>query len=50
MTEPKDLLVIVEQLRRSNRRWKAVALAACRLVAACGAIRRDEGRGRAHAG
>ena len=29
MTEPKDLLLLIEQLRRSNRRWKAVALAAC---------------------
>jgi hypothetical protein len=29
MTEPKDLLLVVEQLRWSNRRWKAVALAAC---------------------
>jgi len=26
MTESKDL---IEQLRRSNRRWKALALAAC---------------------
>ena len=29
MTEPKDLLLLVEQLRRSNRRWKALASAAC---------------------
>jgi cell division protein FtsB len=29
MTEPKDLLLVNEQLRRSNRRWKALALAAC---------------------
>jgi hypothetical protein len=29
MTEPKDLLHINEQLRRSNRFWKALALAAC---------------------
>src|SRR3954464_13555365 len=28
MTEPKDLLLINEKLRRSNRRWKALALAA----------------------
>jgi hypothetical protein len=28
MTEPKDLLLVNEQLRRSNRRWKALALAA----------------------
>jgi hypothetical protein len=33
MTEPKDLLLVVEQLRRSNRRWKAVALAACAALA-----------------
>jgi hypothetical protein len=32
MTEPKDLLLVVEQLRRSNRRWKALALAACTVV------------------
>jgi hypothetical protein len=32
MTEPKDLLLIIEQLRRSNRRWKALALAACFVV------------------
>jgi hypothetical protein len=29
MTEPKDLLLVNEQLRRSNRRWKALALAEC---------------------
>jgi type VI protein secretion system component VasK len=29
MTEPKDLLLINEQLRRSNRRWKTLALTAC---------------------
>jgi hypothetical protein len=29
MTEPKDLLLVIEQLRRANRRWKALALAAC---------------------
>jgi hypothetical protein len=29
MLEPKDLLLVNEQLRRSNRRWKALALAAC---------------------
>jgi hypothetical protein len=29
MTEPKDLLLVNEQLRRSNRFWKALALAAC---------------------
>jgi hypothetical protein len=32
MTEPKDLLLVVEQLRRSNRRWKALALAACAVM------------------
>jgi hypothetical protein len=29
MTEPKDLLLVNEQLRRSNRRWKLLALSAC---------------------
>ena len=29
MTEPKDLLLINEQLRQSNHRWKALALASC---------------------
>ena len=29
MSEPKDLVLINEQLRRSNRRWKTLALAAC---------------------
>ena len=33
MTEPKDLVLVNEQLRRSNRRWKAVALAACLALA-----------------
>jgi hypothetical protein len=28
-TEPKDLLLANEHLRRSNRRWKALALAEC---------------------
>jgi hypothetical protein len=32
MTEPKDLLLLVEQLRRSNRRWRVLALAACAVV------------------
>jgi hypothetical protein len=32
MTEPKDLLLAIEQLRRSNRRWKALALAACAVL------------------
>ena len=29
MSEPKDILLANEQLRRSNRRWKALALGAC---------------------
>lgn len=29
MSEPKDLVLAYEQLRRSNRRWKALALGAC---------------------
>jgi hypothetical protein len=29
MTESKDLVLVNEQLRRSNRRWKALALTAC---------------------
>jgi hypothetical protein len=29
MLETKDLLLANEHLRRSNRRWKALALAAC---------------------
>ena len=29
MSEPKDLVLVNELLRRSNRRWKALALAAC---------------------
>ena len=29
MSEPKDLLLVIEQLRRSNRRWKTLALTAC---------------------
>src|SRR5215831_1469219 len=32
MTEPKDLLLINEQLRRSNRFWKTLALAACAVL------------------
>jgi hypothetical protein len=32
MTEPKDLLILVEQLRRSNRRWKTLALAVCAVL------------------
>jgi len=33
MTEPKDLLLVNEQLRRSNRRWKALALGASFVLA-----------------
>ena len=33
MTEPKDLLLVNEQLRRSNRGWKALALTACAALA-----------------
>jgi hypothetical protein len=29
MSEPKDLVLANEQLRRSNRRWKTLALGAC---------------------
>jgi uncharacterized membrane protein YqjE len=32
MTEPKDLLLVIEQLRWSNHRWKALALVACAVV------------------
>jgi len=32
MTEPKDLLIVNEQLRRSKRRWKTLALAACSVL------------------
>jgi hypothetical protein len=32
MTEPKDLLLVIEQLRRSNRQWKTLALAACSAI------------------
>jgi hypothetical protein len=32
MSEPKDVLLIVEQLERSNRRWKRLALAACSVL------------------
>ena len=33
MSEPKGLLLINEQLRRSNRRWKTLALIACAALA-----------------
>jgi hypothetical protein len=29
MSEPKDLVLVNEQLRRSNRKWKTLALGAC---------------------
>lgn len=32
MSEPKDLLLANEYLRRSRRRWKALALAACSVL------------------
>jgi hypothetical protein len=34
MTESKDLVFVNEQLRRSNRRWKALALTACAALVA----------------
>ena len=56
MTEPKDLLLANEHLRRSNRRWKTLALAECAalmfillfgFVAVSGARMRAEGALRA---
>src|SRR5262245_46455585 len=38
MSEPKDLLLIIEQLRRSNRRWKTLALAACSALILVGLV------------
>jgi hypothetical protein len=32
MSESKDLLLVIEQLQRSNRRWKRLALAACSVL------------------
>ena len=52
MTDPKDLLLVNEQLRRSNRRWKALALAAFALlllVALFGVMRAEAERMRAEA-
>ena len=52
MTEPKDLLRVVKQLRRSNRFWKGLALAACALVifvALFGVMRTEAERMRAEA-
>jgi hypothetical protein len=52
MSEPKDLLLVIEQLRRSNRRWKALALtvsAVLVFVALLGVIRAERERIRAEA-
>jgi hypothetical protein len=52
MSEPKDLLLVNEQLRQSNRRWKALALTACALlvlVALLGVMRAEGQRRRAEA-
>jgi hypothetical protein len=52
MTEPKDLLLINEQLRRSNRFWKTLALTFCALlllVGLFGVMRAERERMRAEA-
>jgi hypothetical protein len=52
MTEPKDLLLVNEQLRRSNRRWMALALAGWALllaVALFGVMQAERERLRAEA-
>ena len=52
MSEAKDLVLVNEQLRRSNRRWKGLALTACAvllLVALFGVIRAERERVRAEA-
>ncbi|QEH39197.1 hypothetical protein OJF2_78090 [Aquisphaera giovannonii] len=52
MTEPKDLVLINDELRRANRRWKLVALtslAALVLVALFGVMRAEQHRRRAEA-
>jgi len=52
MTEPKDLLLVNEQLRRSIRRWKMLALstwALLLLVALFGVMRAERERMRAEA-
>ncbi len=52
MTESKDLVLVNEQLRRSNRRWKALALTACTaliLIVLFGVIRAERQRIQAEA-
>ena len=52
MLEPKDALLANEHLRRSNRRWKALALAECTLlllVMLFGFVTADTARMRAEA-
>jgi hypothetical protein len=52
MTEPKDLLLVNEQLRQSIRFWRVLALTACVLlvlIAAFGVIRAERERMRAMA-
>ena len=50
MTEPKDLLLVNEQLRRSIRRWKVLALSTWALllvIALFGVMRAERQRMRA---
>ena len=52
MTEPKDLLLVNEQLRRSIRRWRVLALSTWALllvVALFGVMRAERQRMRAEA-
>jgi hypothetical protein len=52
MSEPKDLLLAIEQLERSNRRWKTLVLvvsAVLGFIAISGAIRAERERARAEA-
>ncbi len=52
MTESKDLVLVNEQLRRSNRRWKALALTACAaliLIILFGVLRAERQRIQAEA-
>ena len=49
MTEPKDLLLVNEQLRRSIRRWRVLALTTWALLLR-GEYRRDAGGAATHAG